>query len=287
MFINRISKDKIAGKSMLFLTILACSSLLLIFAGLIYKSLPVIEKSSFSQLLFSDQWHPLKGEFGMLPFISSTLWVTGVSVIIAVPLCILSAIYLSEYAHKRILQFIFPIIDILAGIPSVIFGVWGLILIVPIFGYSILSGGIVLAVMIVPVVIHVMIEVIKTVPSELRDASLSLGATKWQTIKFVVVKKALPGIIAGIVLGLSRAFGETMAVLMVVGNVVKIPHSVMDAGYPLPALIANNYGEMMSIPMYDSALMLSALILFIIVVIFNIFSRIILIRIERNVGYNS
>jgi phosphate transport system permease protein len=283
MIFNRVLKDKIAGKTMLFLTILACSSLLLIFAGLIFKSLPVIEKSSFSELLFSSKWHPLKGEFGMLPFISSTLWVTGVSIIIAVPLCILSAIYLSEYAHKRILQLIFPIIDILAGIPSVIFGVWGLILIVPIFGYSILSGGIVLAVMIVPVVIHVMIEVIKTVPSELRDASLSLGATKWQTIKFVVVKKALPGIIAGIVLGLSRAFGETMAVLMVVGNVVKIPHSVMDAGYPLPALIANNYGEMMSIPMYDSALMLSALILFIIIVVFNIFSRLILIRIERNV----
>ncbi|NVO03412.1 MAG: phosphate ABC transporter permease subunit PstC [Bacteroidetes bacterium] len=287
MIFNRVLKDKIAGKTMLFLTILACSSLLLIFAGLIFKSLPVIEKSSFSELLFSSKWHPLKGEFGMLPFISSTLWVTGVSIIIAVPLCILSAIYLSEYAHKRILQLIFPIIDILAGIPSVIFGVWGLILIVPIFGYSILSGGIVLAVMIVPVVIHVMIEVIKTVPSELRDASLSLGATKWQTIKFVVVKKALPGIIAGIVLGLSRAFGETMAVLMVVGNVVKIPHSVMDAGYPLPALIANNYGEMMSIPMYDSALMLSALILFIIIVVFNVFSRLILIRIERNVGYNS
>lgn len=115
----------------------------------------------------------------------------------------------------------------------------------------------------------------------MREASLSLGATKWQTIKFVVLKKAKPGIIAAIVLGVSRALGETMAVLMVVGNMVQIPKSVFDAAYPLPALIANNYGEMLSIPMYDSALMFSALVLFIIVVVFNVFSRIILSKIEK------
>lgn len=233
----------------------------------------------------------------MLPFIMGTLWVTGLSIIIAVPTCLLAAIYLSEYAKERILHFVNPLIDILAGIPSVVFGLWGVIFIVPLIreyiaplfgvsltGYSILAGGLVLSIMIVPVIIHVLNEVFKAVPVELREASLSLGATKWQTIKLVVLKKAMPGVIAAIVLGLSRAFGETMAVLMVVGNVVKIPHSVLDPGYPLPALIANNYGEMLSIPSYDSALMFSALILLIIVVFFNVFSRFALVRIERMVG---
>jgi phosphate transport system permease protein len=269
----------------------------LIAIGLLIKSLPILRGNSFWELITSTEWHPMKGKFGMLPFISGTLWVTGISIIIAVPTCILASIYLSEYAKGKILNFINPLIDILAGIPSVVFGVWGVVFIVPFIrdylapffgfsttGYSILAGGFVLGIMIVPVIIHVLNEVLKTVPVELREASLSLGATKWETIKLVVLRKAKPGVIAAIVLGLSRAFGETMAVLMVVGNVVKIPHSLFDPGYPLPALIANNYGEMLSIPSYDSALMFSALILLIIVVLFNILSRIALVRIERMVG---
>lgn len=253
-----------------------------------------MKTNSLKELIFSKDWHPLKGHFGMLSFIAGTAWVTIVSIVVAIPICILTAIYLSEYVHKTILKIINPLIDILAGIPSVIFGVWGIIIIVPFIrfhiapyfgvsttGYSILAGGIILGIMIIPVIISVMIEVFKTIPIELREASLSLGATKWQTIKFVVLKKAKPGIIAAIVLGVSRALGETMAVLMVVGNMVQIPKSVFDAGYPLPSLIANNYGEMLSIPMYDSALMFSALILFIIVVLFNVSSRIILSKIEK------
>ena len=124
------------------------------------------------------------------------------------------------------------------------------------------------------------LEILRAVPHEVREASLALGATRWQTIKHVVMRKALPGVAAAIVLGISRAFGETMAVLMVVGNVPKIPGSVLDPAYPLPALIANNYGEMLSIPLYDSALMLAALILLLVIVIFNVLSRMILIRVE-------
>lgn len=290
-------KDSVSGKLLLLITILACSLVLLIGIGLISKSLPVLENNSFFKLLFSSDWHPLRGQFGMLPFIISTLMVTIVAVMLAVPLCLLAAVYLSEYANRKVLLYVNPVIDILAGIPSVVFGVWGIILIVPfvknqvapIFGvsstgYSILSGGLVLAVMILPVIIHLFISVIKSVPEELRNASLSLGATKWETVKLVVLRKSKSGIIAGIVLGLSRAFGETMAVLMVVGNVIKIPGSLLDPGYPLPALIANNYGEMLSIPLYDSALMFSALILFIIVIIFNIISRFVLVGIERRIA---
>jgi len=126
--------------------------------------------------------------------------------------------------------------------------------------------------------------VFRTIPQDLRDASLSLGATKWETVKKVVLRKAFPGIIAAVVLAVSRAFGETIAVLMVCGNNAVAPHSVFDPGYPLPALIANNYGEMMSIPRYDSALMFAALLLFLIILLFNIISRVILSRLESRLA---
>jgi phosphate transport system permease protein len=115
----------------------------------------------------------------------------------------------------------------------------------------------------------------------MREASMALGASRWQTIKGVVLRRASPGIIAAVVLGFSRAFGETMAVMMVVGNVPQIPRSVFDAGYPLSALIANNYGEMMSIPMYDSALMAAALVLLLVVLLFTFAARLILLSAIR------
>jgi phosphate transport system permease protein len=187
-----------------------------------------------------------------------------------------------------------PVIDILAGIPSVIFGVWGILIVVPfvgnylgpwlgkeVSGYSILAGSVVLSIMIIPFVLNILIEIFRTIPIELSEASLSVGATKWQTIKFVMLKRALPGIISAFGLGISRAFGETIAVLMVVGNVAKIPTGTFQPGYPLPALIANNYGEMLSIPQYDSALMLAALILFIVVVVFNFASRSVIMKYEK------
>ena len=149
-------------------------------------------------------------------------------------------------------------------------------------GYGILAGGLVLAVMVFPIIISVAEEVIRAVPQGLREASLALGATRWQTVKHVVLRRGLPGVMAAVVLGFSRAFGETMAVLMVVGNVAQVPHSIFDAAYPLTALIANNYGEMMSIPLYDAALLGAALILLLVVLIFNVASRLVLLRLVRS-----
>lgn len=178
------------------------------------------------------------------------------------------------------------VIDILAGIPSVVHGVWGVLVVVPLVaevlapafgkdtsGYTILAGGIVLAVAVIPFVLHMLLEVFRGIPIALKESALSLGATYWETIKKVVLRKAMPGILAAFALGVSKAFGETIAVLMVVGNVVQMPSSVFDAGYPLPSLVANNYGEMLSIPMYDSALMFAALLLFVVVLLFNLLSR--------------
>ena len=293
----RLLKDKIYAKVMLLLTIVTVSVVVVIGVGLYYKSIPVLDHSSWYTLLTSSVWKPLKGLFGFFPFIMGTLWVTGIAIIIALPLCLLTSFYITEYAPARIRKILVPFVNLLSGIPPVIFGVWGVLFIIPLIqnhiaphfvefstGYSVLAGGIVLAVMIFPLLVSIICEVLNTIPQELKDASLSLGATKWETIKKVSLRKAKAGIIAATVLSISRAFGETIAVLMVCGNNADVPHSVFDSGYPLPALIANNYGEMLSIPMYDSALVFAALLLFIIIFLFNIISRVVLARVERNLA---
>jgi phosphate transport system permease protein len=145
-------------------------------------------------------------------------------------------------------------------------------------GYGVLAGGIVLAVMVFPIVISVMEEVLRSVPDGLREATLALGVTRWLMVRKVILRRALPGVISFVVLGFSRAFGETMAVLMVVGNVPQLPRSLFDAAYPLTALIANNYGEMMSIPLYDAALMAASLFLLLVVLGFNLTARLVLRR---------
>jgi phosphate transport system permease protein len=264
--------------------------------GLYMKSSFLLDSTSVFKLLFSKEWHPLSGKFGFLPFIVSSIWITVLALLISGPICLLSAIYLTQYTRKYFLGLMQPVIDILAGIPSVIFGVWGTLIIVPFVsrhlaplfnvqssGFSLISGALVLSVMIIPFVLNILIEVFRTIPEALAEASLSLGTTHWETVKFVILRKAFPGIVSAFGLGISRAFGETIAVLMVVGNVTKIPTGVFQAGYPLPALIANNYGEMMSIPKYDSALMFAALVLFVIVLLFNLLSRLAIIRLERNI----
>jgi phosphate transport system permease protein len=290
----RLLKDRFLSKAFLALSLLSISTVVLMAVGLFYKSLPILHSSSLWNLISSSEWKPFKEAFGFYPFIIGTFWVTGIAMIIALPLSMLTAIYLSEYANIKIRKLVLPLIELLSGIPPVLYGVWGVLVIVPLIqdqiaphfidfttGYSVLAGGIVLAIMIFPLIISILIEVFNNVPQELRDASLALGATQWQTTKKVLVRKSIDGIVAAVVLAISRAFGETIAVLMVCGNLAQVPKSIFDSAYPLPALIANNYGEMMSIPMYDSALMFAALLLFIIIFLFNAVSRIILFRIEK------
>lgn len=292
--LNRRFRDRFHFSWMTICLVIVILLPFILFFGLLFKSTMILESHSIIKLLFSSNWRPLKGEFGFLPFIISSVWVTILAVMIAGPVCLLTSIHLTQYAKNYVLRIMHPIIDILAGIPSVIFGVWGILIIVPfvgnylgpllgkeVSGYSILAGAVVLAIMIIPFILNILIEIFRTIPIELSEASLSVGASKWQTIKFVMIKKALPGIISAFGLGISRAFGETIAVLMVVGNVAKIPTGTFQPGYPLPALIANNYGEMLSIPQYDSALMFAALVLFIVVVIFNLASRSVIMRYER------
>ncbi len=299
--------DSVGSRVLFILTLVPGVLLLAVTAALVVKTIPLLQEHSLVSLLAGREWKPMKELFGFLPFITATIWVTILTLLIAVPPSILTAIYLAEYAGKALRSIMKPVLDLLAAIPSVIYGVWGMLVIVPWVqnkvlpfasrlpegfpllktanptGFGILSGAIVLAVMVVPFIIAVTNEVLVAVPQGIRQASLALGATRLQTIRRVLLPSTLPGIFASVVLGFSRAMGETMAVLMVVGNVAQMPKSILDPAYPLPALIANNYGEMMSIPMYDSALMGAALILLMMVLILNVASTLILRRLMGRV----
>jgi len=291
------------GRFFLLTTALPLLLVVVMIIVLLGRTMPILTMKPIGELLLGQTWKPFQGSFGFYPFLIGTLWVTVLAMVFAVPPCLLNAIYLAEYAHPTARAVLKPLLDLLAGIPSVVYGVWGMITIVPWVqsiipwvsktfgisisnptGFSILAGGIVLAVMVAPVIISVSYEVMEAVPNGLREASLAVGATKWQTIKFAVLPKSTSGILAGIVLGFSRAFGETMAVLMVVGNVPMVPHNVFDPAYPLTALIANNYGEMMSIPLYDAALMGASLLLLLVVLVFNIIAAFILRNALKRAG---
>ncbi len=294
--------DRWGGRFFLLSTGLPLVLVIIMIVILFVRTTPILFTKSLGDLLLGMTWKPFQGNFGFYPFLIGTLWVTVLAMLLAVPPCLLNAIYLAEYAPPTFKAVLKPLLDLLAGIPSVVYGVWGVITIVPWVqsitpwaishlgmkitnptGYGILSGGIVLAVMVAPVIISVCYEVMEAVPHGVRHASLAVGATQWQTIKFAVLPEAAPGIIASIVLGFSRAFGETMAVMMVVGNVPLVPKNIFDPAYPLTALIANNYGEMMSIPLYDAALMGAAFLLLLIVIVFNVIAAFILQRaLNRN-----
>ncbi|MCX6267988.1 MAG: phosphate ABC transporter permease subunit PstC [Bacteroidetes bacterium] len=292
--LNRAQRHTVNSTWMIISLLLVALLPFLLFIGLYLKSVLLLHDYSLFDLIFSKTWRPSAGKFGFYPFIIGSIWVTVVAMLITAPVCLLTAIYVTQYTKKYFLRIMHPAIDILAGIPSVVYGLWGILVIVPFIsrylgpwmgvktmGYSILAAAFVLSIMIIPFVLNILIEIFRAIPTELKEATLSLGATQWQTIKHVLVRKALPGIIAAFGFGLARAFGETMAVLMVVGNVVRLPKSVFDPGYTLPALIANNYGEMLSIPKYDSALMFAALLLLAVSLFFNLVMHFFIVKYNK------
>lgn len=297
MKLSRRIKDLTATRLMMAATLMAFVLMLIIGVVLAVKSEQILSGHSLWSLLGSSEWKPMKGEFGFLAFIAGTLAVTALAIVLALPPALLASVWLSEYAGERIRRLFAPVIDLLAGIPPVVYGVWGTLTLVPLIsetiapnfvdfstGYSLLAGGVVLAIMVIPLMMGIFGELFASIPRDLREASLALGATRWETARRVVVRKALPGIVATVVLAISRAFGETIAVMMVCGNVADMPGSLFNPVYPLPALIANNYGEMMSLPDYESALMLAALILFVIIIAFNVISHAILHRLKQRIA---
>jgi phosphate transport system permease protein len=287
------------------LAVSAALLLMAMIAALLARSWPLLRSGPLIDLLLGTTWLPYQEEFGFWPFVASTVFLTGLAMAIAVPICTLSAVYLAEYASPGVRSASRPVIDLLAGTPSVVYGLWGVLLVVPLIrdhvgpwldghlgqlhlfstsgnstGYGVLAGSVVLAVMVSPVIVSVMVEVLRAAPDGLREAAMALGLSRWVMVRRVLLPRALSGVFAAVVLGFSRAFGETMAVMMVVGNVPQAPTSIFDAAYPLTALIANNYGEMMSVPLYDAALMAAALVLLLLIVAFNLAARIVLRRVK-------
>jgi phosphate transport system permease protein len=291
---TRKLRDFIGTKSMLVVTLFISLLFFLIFALLLYRSLLVLESHSIIDVLFSSTWNPDAGQFGLEAVIVDTILVTGFALLIAIPISLLTAIYIVEYAPLRMRRTIRPFIDVLAGVPSVVYGLCAFISFVPIVkdfiapwfgvqstGLCIFTASVILSIMVFPIIISLCIEAFDAIPLALKEASLSVGATKWETVRKVVFRASAPSITAAILLGFGRAFGETIAVNMVIGGTVRLPQSIFNPGETLASLIASKYGELMSIPLHESALMLVALILFIVVLIFYLLGLFILRRARK------
>ncbi len=236
---------------------------------------------SIPETLTGKQWYPTATpapQFGFLPLILGTIWVTVLAILFSLPFGLSVSVYLSEVASPRIRAFLKPVIELLNGIPSVVYGFFGLIVIVPLLqdvfhldvGESGLAGSIVLAIMALPTIISVSEDALQNCPREMREASLALGATQWQTIYKVVIPYSISGITSAIVLGIGRAFGETMAVLMVTGNAAVIPTSLTDPLRTIPATIAAELGEAPAGGPHYQSLFLLGIILFIMTMIVNL-----------------
>ena len=227
-----------------------------------------------------SEWFPTAtpaAQFGFLPLISGTLWVSIFAILIALPFGLSVAIYMSEIANPQIRNWLKPIIELLSGIPSVVYGFFGLTIIVPLLqklfdlpvGESGLAGSIVLAIMALPTIITVTEDAMRNCPRAMREASLALGATQWQTIYKVVIPYSISGITSGVVLGIGRAIGETMAVLMVTGNAAVIPTSILEPLRTIPATIAAELGEAPAGGSHYQALFLLGVVLFFTTLIIN------------------
>jgi phosphate transport system permease protein len=261
---------------------------------LVAKSSYLLRQRSLADLLFTSDWNPPRGDFGLRPIVAGSIYVTGLAMVVAIPVSVLASTYIAEYMRGAPRDLMKSFVDVLAGIPSVVYGMCAIIVLVPLVrdvvapafgvsstGFCVLSAAAVLAVMVFPIIISVCVDVFRAVPREVREASLAVGATKWETTQLVVFRAAFPGVFSAVLLGFGRAFGETIAVAMLVGNLPRVPASLFDSGATLPSLIASTYGEMMSVPLYDSAMMFLALILIFIVLAFNYLAGIIKNRFLR------
>jgi len=265
-------------------------------------SKPSILKFGWS-FLTGTTWDPVREEYGALPFIFGTLVSSAIALVIALPLSIGIAIFLSELAPPRLERPLSFLIELLAGIPSIVYGLWGIFVLVPWirtsiepafsrnlgflpifhgapYGFGMLAAGLILSVMILPIIASISRDVLRSVPQTQREASLGLGATRWQSIR-LILKDARSGILGATLLGLGRAIGETMAVTMVIGNRPTISYSLFDPGYTMASVIANEFTEATT-DMYISALIEIALILFVMTIIVNMLARILVWSVTRS-----
>jgi len=280
MALARKTKDQII-QNIFFLTALSSIIALgLIMVYLFLEGLPIFEKVSVTNFLFGDYWYPTSDppDFGIFPLIAASVAVTLVSSAIAIPLGVMTAIYLAEIAGPRSHDFFKPIVELLAALPSVVIGFFGMVIVAPFLqetfnlatGLNLFNAAIMLAFMSVPTICSVSEDAIYSVPRELKEASLALGATRWETISRVILPASLSGISTAVILGMSRAIGETMVVLMVAGGAAMIPTSLFDPVRPMPSSIAAEMAEAPFRGDHYHALFAIGIVLFIFTLIFNI-----------------
>jgi phosphate transport system permease protein len=293
------TKDLIFERATALFALVVLGLTLLLFALLVRESLPALKRFGFS-FLTGTNWDPVAEEFGALPFIYGTLVTSAIALLIAVPLAVGAAVFINEFAPPWLKGPVAFLAELLAAIPSVIYGLWGIFVLVPIlrdhlmkpisgalgwiplfkgpvYGPSMLAAGVLLAIMVVPFILSVSREVMATVPMRQKEAVLSLGGTQWEMIRIVIGQHCIPGIFGASVLGLGRAIGETMAVTMLIGNRSDILFSVFQPGYSMAAVIANEFTEATG-DLYLSALVAVGLVLFLITFAVNLAARWILKR---------
>ena len=265
------------------LTALAGSSLLALAGIVIFlfmEGLPLFSEYSFFDFLFGSLWYPTEepGLFGIFPLLVASLAVTVLSSLLAVPMGVLTAVYLTEIAHPNVRRVIKPFVELLAALPSVVLGFLGMVVLAPFLqdfldadtGLNLLNASLVLALMSVPTICSVSEDALFGVPRDLREASLALGATRWQTTVRVVIPAALSGIGTAVMLGMSRAIGETMVVLMVAGGAGIIPTSLLSPVRPMPASIAAEMAEAAFRSEHYHALFAIGIVLFFLTLVFNL-----------------
>ena len=269
-----LQKERNIAGLLLSIASMAVTGVILIMLFVFIRGWPVLVKYGPVALLTGKVWQPTISNYGMLPLIIGSAYVTFVALIIGVPLGVGCAVLMAEIAPEMIVKVVRPAINLLAGIPSVVYGFFGLVLLVPFlrtiaggFGFSLLAGGIILAIMILPTIISVSEDAVHAVPREYKEASLALGATHWQTIYKVLLPAARSGIMAAVVLGMGRAVGETMAVIMITGNTPLIPKSILEPGATLTGTIGQEWayasGE------HAGALFTVGIVLFILIIFIN------------------
>jgi len=267
-------KEKVIEKILLLIAFSSISILALIAIFIFGEGIPLIWKAGPWAFIFGERWVPSQGSFGILPMIVGSFWVTNGALLLGIPLGLACAVFLCEWTPPWAAMVLRPAIQLLAAIPSVIYGFWGLIVLVPLVrnylggpGMSILSGSLILGFMILPTIISISEDSLRALPPSYKAGGLALGATHWQTIWRVMIPAARSGIVASIILGMGRAIGETMAMIMILGNAVKMPSSFLDSARTL----TTNIGIEMGYASGDhrQALFATGIILFFIIMILN------------------
>ena len=273
-------KERIPERIFLILALSSISALALITVFILINGIPLIVEVGLVDFVFGMEWAPTRGEFGIFPMIVGSVLVTAGAAVIGVPIGICCSIFLAEFAPARVRNLFRPAVQLLAGIPSVVYGFWGLLFIVPFIrsylggpGLSILAGAVILGIMILPTIISISEVSLLALPSHYRDGALALGMTHWQTIRTVLLPAAKSGIVAGVILGVGRAIGETMAVIMVLGNAVALPQSILD---PVRTLTTNIGIEMgYASGEHQQALFATGIVLFVIIMALNALAQVI------------